>query len=79
MPADRAPRGGEIAALVVLGVTVCCGLPVMLSVGAGATIAGLGLHSWLLALAGLVAVGAGVWRYRRRDRCATPSDDRAER
>ena len=51
----------------------------LLSVGAGITIAGLGLGSWLLGLAGLVAVAAGTWRYRGRTQCATPSDDRAER
>jgi hypothetical protein len=79
MPADGSPRGGEIVGLAALGLAVCCGLPVLLSVGAGITIAGLGLRSWLLGLAGLVAVAAGLWRYRHRARCAVPSDDRAER
>jgi hypothetical protein len=79
MPADRSPQGGEVAGLAALGVAVCCSLPVLPSVGAGITIAGLGLRSWLLALAGLVAVAAGLLRYRRRARCAAPSDDRAER
>jgi hypothetical protein len=36
------------------------------------------MRSWLVALAGLTAV-AGIWRYRRRTRCAAPGDDRAER
>jgi hypothetical protein len=76
MPADRSPRSGEVAGLAALGVAVCCGVPVLLSVGAGVTIAGLGLRSWLLALAGLVAVAGGLWRYRRR---AAPGDDRAGR
>jgi hypothetical protein len=78
MPADRPPRGGEIAGLTALGLAVCCGLPVVLSVGAGITTVGVGLRSWPLALAGLVAFAAGLWRYRRRTRCATPDDDRAE-
>ena len=79
MPADRPPRGGEVARLAAIGVAVCCGLPVLLSVGAGITIAGVGLRSWLLALAGLVAVTAGLWRYRRRQLGAAPGDNRAER
>ena len=79
MPADRSPRGGEVAGLAALGVAVCCGLPVLLSVGAGITIAGLGLRSWLLGLAGLVGVAAGLWRYRRRTGCVAPGDDRGER
>jgi hypothetical protein len=79
MPADRSSRGRDVAGLVALGLAVCCGLPVLLSVGAGITIVGLGLRSWILGLAGLVAVAAGVWRYRRRSRCAVPSDDRVER
>jgi hypothetical protein len=61
-----------------VGLAVCCSLPVLLSVGAGSTIAGLGLRSWLLGLAGLVAVAAGLWRYRHRERCAAPNVDRAE-
>ena len=79
MPADRSPHGGEVAGLAALGVAVCCGLPVLLSVGAGVTVAGLGLRSWLLALAGLVVAAGGVGRYRRRVRCAVPGDDRAGR
>jgi hypothetical protein len=78
MPADGSSRAGGVAGLALLGIGVCCGLPVLLSVGAGITIAGLGLRSWLLGLAGLVAVAAGLWRYRRQSRCAAPRDDRAE-
>jgi hypothetical protein len=79
MPADRSTRSGEVAGLAALGVAVCCGLPVLLSIGAGVAIAGLGLRSWLVALAGLVAVAAGLWRYRRRQRGAAPGAGRAER
>jgi hypothetical protein len=42
----RSPRGGEVAGLAALGLVVCCGLPVLLSIGAGITIAGIGLRSW---------------------------------
>jgi hypothetical protein len=78
MPADGSPRGGEVVGLAALGLAVCCGLPVLLSVGAGITMAGLGLRRWLLGLAGLVALAAGLWRHRHRARCAVPSDDRPE-
>lgn len=78
MPPDGSPRTGEVAGVAALGLAVCCGLPVLLSVGAGITIAGLGLRSWLLGLAGLIAMAAGLWRYGRRARFAAPSDDRTE-
>lgn len=77
MPAEGSPRGGEVAGLAALGLVVCCGLPVLLSIGAGITIAGIGLLSGLLGLAGLIVVVAtGVWRHRRRARCAIPSGKR---
>jgi hypothetical protein len=79
MSADGSPRTGEVAGIAALGLAVCCGLPLLLSVGAGIAIAGLGLRSWLLGLAGLIALAAGHWRYRRRARDAAPSDNRRER
>jgi hypothetical protein len=75
MAADSWPRGHGLAGLAVLGLAVCCALPVLASVGAGLTVAGVGLRSWLLGGAGLVIAGAGVWRSRRRARRA--SDDRS--
>jgi hypothetical protein len=78
MPAER-PHGTEIAGVAALGLALCCGLPVLLSVGAGAAISGIGVRSWLLGLAGLVAVGAGLWRLRRRTQRAVPSDQTPER
>ena len=79
MPAEGSPRGGGVVGLAALGMAVCCGLPVLLSVGAGDTIGGPGRRSWLLGLAGLAAVAGGLGRYRRRARCAAQRDDRAER
>jgi hypothetical protein len=79
MPADGSPRGREVVGLAALGLAVCCRLPVLLSVGAGFTVAGLGLRSWLVGLVGVVAVTAEPRRYRRRERCAAPPDDQAER
>jgi hypothetical protein len=63
----RAERAG-VASLAALGAAACCGLPVLLSVSAGITVAGLGLRSWVLVGAGLVAAGAGAWRLRHRGR-----------
>ena len=39
----------EVRDLAALGVAVCCGLPVMLSVGTGVTVAGVGLGAHPLA------------------------------
>jgi hypothetical protein len=64
--ADRWPRGRGLAGLAGLGLAVCCALPVLASAGAGVTVAGVGLRSWLLGGAGLVIAGVGLWRYRRR-------------
>jgi hypothetical protein len=61
-----------LAVAAALGVVVCRGLPVLLSIGAGITVAGLGLSSWLLVLVGVVLAGsAALWRHRRRVRGAT--------
>ena len=53
MAADSWPRGRGLAGLAVLGLAVWCGLPVLASVGAGVTVAGVGLRTWLLGGAGL--------------------------
>ncbi len=75
MPADGAPSGPGVTGLAAIGLAVCCGLPVLLSVAAGVTIAGVGLRSWLLATIGLVAVtAAAVWGHRRRNRGDVPAD-----
>jgi hypothetical protein len=76
MPADPAPdRTSGLGVLAAVGLGVCCGLPVLLSVAAGVTIAGVGLRSWLLVGAGLVAVGAAAaWWVRRRRACAPPAE-----
>jgi hypothetical protein len=75
MPADNAPdRTSALGVLAAVGLAVCCGLPVLLSVAAGVTIAGVGLRSWLLVAAGLVALGAvAAWWVRRRRACAPPA------
>lgn len=65
---DRIATIGPIAAVAgVLG--ICCGLPVLLSIGVVGAIAGWSQQSWVLIGLGLAlaAVGAGRWA-RRRDR-----------
>lgn len=65
---DRAAIGGPIAAAAaILG--LCCGLPVLLSIGVVGAIAGWSLQSWVLIGFGL-AVAAFGWARRaagRRD------------
>ncbi len=60
--------------LAAAGVVVCCGLPLVLSLGAGITIAGLGVRSWALVAAGLVAAALGVVRYRPHRSCLRTAD-----
>lgn len=77
MTADK--PAGTIAGLAVVGMAVCCGLPVLLSLGAAVTIAGTELRSVALAVAGLIAVAFGVVRIRRQRSCtAAPPADRTE-
>ncbi len=68
---SAAPPVAAVAAFAgVLG--LCCGLPVLLSLGVLGAIAGLSFQSWaLIGLGLLVAVVGGVrWINRRR----TPAD-----
>ena len=64
---DRIATIGPIAALAgVLG--LCCGLPVLLSIGMVGAIAGWSLQSWALIGLGLVlaAIGWARWAKSRR-------------
>ncbi len=64
---DRMGTFGPVAA--VLGaVGLCCGLPVLLSVGVLGAVVGLSLQSWALIGAGLVlaVLGWTTWPRRRR-------------
>lgn len=58
---DNKPHA-TVAGLATACLVVCCGLPVLLSVGAGITIVGLGSRSWALASATevILAVASGV-------------------
>ena len=65
---DRIVTLGPIAAVAgVLG--LCCGLPVLLSIGAVGTVVGWSLQSWALIGVGLAvaAIGWARWARSRRD------------
>ena len=73
MPADRPAGGAGVAGLAALGLAACCGLPLLLGVAASVSVAGLGIGSWLLMVAGVViaASAALVWRRHRRRGCTS--------
>lgn len=78
-PTGRGESPFGFAALAAVGVGACCGIPLLLAAGATVTIAGLGVGSWLLIVAGAsVAVLAVIWNRRRhqdRERVAKESVD----
>lgn len=45
---------------------LCCGLPLLLSVGFLGALAGISLGSWVLISLGLAAVAFAVWRRHQR-------------
>ena len=61
---------GALVGFAAVGMVACCGLPLLLSLGAGITIAGFGLRSWVLAAAGLIALAIGIVRFRPHRSCA---------
>jgi hypothetical protein len=60
-------------AAVVGMVGLCCGLPVLLSLGVLGAAAGVSAQSWALVAAGLVVAMAGWVRWSRR-RAGEPAD-----
>lgn len=64
-------------AAIAGAVGLCCGLPVLLSLGVLGTVAGLSLQSWALIGLGLVLVLAAVgWvRWAKRRRSPRPACD----
>ena len=69
---DRVGTVGPVAA-VVSAVGICCGLPVLLSLGVLGAVAGVSLQSWALIGVGLVLVVLGWVTRVRRGRC--PASD----
>ena len=71
---DRIVTIGPIAAVAgVLG--LCCGLPVLLSIGVVGTIAGWSLQSWALIGLGLAVAAVGWTRWARSRRSDHTSHD----
>jgi hypothetical protein len=64
---EREPAAGFFGVLA-LGLGLCCGLPVLASLGVLGAAAGLGIGSWFLIATGLAVAGVGVGRWRRRSR-----------
>ncbi|NNF53047.1 MAG: hypothetical protein HKN03_01260 [Acidimicrobiales bacterium] len=54
-----------LVALAAVGLGVCCGVPLLLAAGATVTVAGIGIRSWALVLAG-VSVAALAFTVSRR-------------
>lgn len=56
----------SLAGLLAVGLGVCCGLPVLASLGVLGAIAGLSTRSWFLVATGVTAVAIGSWRWWHR-------------
>jgi uncharacterized membrane protein YidH (DUF202 family) len=77
MSEKRESSGLGLAVLGVLAVALCCGAPLIAASGVLAALAGIGLGSWLLILAGVALAGLGGLRwYRRRTTCEVPTSRR---
>jgi hypothetical protein len=74
MSEKREASGLGLGVLGVLAVALCCGAPLIAASGVFAALAGIGLGSWLLILAGVAIAGVGGLRwYRRRTTCEAPA------
>jgi len=79
--AQRSPMRDRMSAVgatgAVLGVFgLCCGIPVLLSLGFLGAFAGISLGSWALIALGLATVAFGVWR-RQLHRSPRPAQREA--
>ena len=68
------PDRRDVALLGVMAAAVCCGLPLLLAVAGGLSIAGVGFRSWMLVAAGLVVCVAGTLRWRQHSRASCDAD-----
>lgn len=62
-------RPTSVLAPVVAGAAalgLCCGLPLLASLGAAGVVAGLGVGSWVAVAAASIVATLGVLRWRRR-------------
>lgn len=58
---ESTPGIGWAAAAAALG--ICCGIPVLATLGALGFLAGLSMTSWTLVVLGAVAAVAGGWSF----------------
>ncbi len=74
---ERTPGTGLLAAAAaVFG--VCCGLPVLATVGALGFLAGVSTTSWVLIVLGVVATVIGGWTFLGRGRLAGVESPRCQ-
>jgi hypothetical protein len=72
---ERESRSGFFGLLAV-GMGVCCGLPLLFSVGVLGAAGGLGFGSGLAILIGVAVAVLGLWRWRRNAAsCRVPASD----
>ena len=69
---DRS-SAGSFAGLLAVGLGVCCGIPVLASLGVLVAIADLSTQSWVLVAIGVTAAVIGSWRWWHRRTPRQPS------
>jgi len=67
----------SLAGLLAVGLGVCCGLPVLASLGVLGAIAGLSMSNWALIAIGVVGAVIGAWRWWRGSARSQRSNDTA--
>lgn len=71
-------KGRDLGIMAVVGVAVCCGLPVLVGAGTLAAIGGVLRNAWIVVAAVIVVIGVAVFAVRRQrssstDACCPPS------
>ncbi|WP_041546441.1 MULTISPECIES: hypothetical protein [unclassified Nocardioides] len=64
--------GVGVVATAAAGLGLCCGLPLLASLGALGLLAGLSTGTWILVAVGATIAGFGGWRVVGRRRRACP-------
>jgi hypothetical protein len=68
---ERESAAGLFGLVALMG--LCCGLPILASIGVLGAIAGLSVGSWLLIAGGVVVAAVGIMRWRQNaSTCETP-------
>jgi hypothetical protein len=72
-------RGLLLAFAGVAAAGVCCGLPILGSLGVAGVVVGAGTGSWLIAAAASITAVIGMVRWRRRRSCHSTTGTSSER